>query len=115
MSFPSGIKLLASAALLGATLAGCSDLYTDRRDGISYASGEAMAANRVALMIDPWPPASRQRNIAYNGEKMQTAAERYRTGRIIPPVSATTSTVAAPAAAPPLPPPPPPPAAAIKP
>ena len=55
-----------------------------------------MAANRVTQMIDPWPPASGRRNIAYNGEKMQTAAERYRTGRIIPPVNATTNTVVAP-------------------
>ena len=98
MSFQCGTKALASLVVLGTALAGCSDLYTDRRDGISYASGEAMAANRVTQMIDPWPPASGRRNIAYSGEKMQTAAERYRTGRIIQPVNATTNTVVAPQA-----------------
>ena len=47
-----------------------------------------MATNRVTHMIDPWSRASANRNIAFNGEKMQTAAERYRTGRVIPPVNA---------------------------
>jgi hypothetical protein len=45
-------------------------------------------------MVDPWPAHSVKREIAFNGEKMQTAVERYRTGRIIPPVNATTSSVA---------------------
>ena len=45
-------------------------------------------------MIDPWPVASGRRNIAYNGQKAATAAERYRTGRVIPPVNATTSSAA---------------------
>jgi hypothetical protein len=85
--------------LLGAVLGGCSEYYFDRRDTISLHSGEAMAANRVTQMIDPWPVASGRRNIAYSGEKAATAAERYRTGRIIPPVNATTSSAAYVAAA----------------
>ena len=91
-SFPHATKLAAAAVFAG-LLAGCSDIYLDRRDPISLASGEAMAANRVTHVIDPWPPASANRNIAFDGEKMQTAAERYRTGRIIPPVNATTSSL----------------------
>ena len=86
--------MAAGAALLAAALGGCSDIYFDRRDGISLVSGEAMAANRVTQMIDPWPVASGRRNIAYNGEKAATASERYRTGRVIPPVNATTSSAA---------------------
>ncbi len=31
--------------------------------------GEAMAANRVTQVIDPWPAASGRNNIAYNGER----------------------------------------------
>lgn len=89
----SAIKRFAAAVLVNAALAGCSDIYYDRRDGVSITSGDALATNRVTHMIDPWPPASANRNIAFNGEKMQTAAERYRTGRIIPPVNATTSSV----------------------
>jgi len=93
--FRSKIKAAVPAALIAAALGGCSsDIYLDRRDAISLASGDAQATNRVAHMIDPWPRASANTNIAYSGEKMQTAAERYRTGRIIPPVNATTSSVA---------------------
>ncbi len=95
---PSRNKAVVSAVLvtagLGVALGGCSDIYTDRRDTISLASGEAMATNRVTHMIDPWSPASANRNIAYSGEYIETAAERYLTGRIIPPVNATTSSAA---------------------
>jgi len=98
MRFRSAISRIALAALLGATLGGCSEHF-DRRDGIMLHSGEAVATNRVAHMIDPWPPASAKRNIAYNGEKAATAAERYRTGKVIPPVNATTSSAAYAAAA----------------
>ena len=94
MCFRSAIRPLALCLLLGTTLGGCSDIYFDRRDTISLVSGEAMAANRVTHTIDPWSAASERNNIAYNGEKAATAAERYRTGRVIPPVNATTSSAA---------------------
>jgi hypothetical protein len=97
VSFRSAIKPVAAAVLgtvLGAMLGGCSDMYYDRRDTISLASGEAMAANRVTHIIDPWPPHAANRNIAYNGEKAAVASERYRTGRVIAPVNATTSSAA---------------------
>ena len=87
-------KTIGAAALLGVLLGGCSDIYYDRRDTVSLHSGEAMAANRVTQVIDPWPVASGNRSIAYNGEKAAVASERYRTGRVIPPVSATTSSAA---------------------
>jgi len=87
-------RTFAAALALGAALAGCSETYTARRDTLSLHTGEAMAANRVTQVIDPWPPSSGRRDIAYNGEKAQTASERYRTGRIIPPVNATTSSAA---------------------
>ena len=93
MCFRSATKVLVAGALLGASLGGCSDIYFDRRDTISLVSGEAMAANTVTHMVDPWSAASGNRNIAYNGEKAATASERYRTGRIIPPVNATTSSL----------------------
>lgn len=99
MCFRSATKTVALSLVLGTTLAGCSDLYLDRRDTISLASGEAMAANRVTHVIDPWPAASGRNNIAYNGEKAAVASERYRTGRVIPPVNATTSSAAYSAAA----------------
>jgi hypothetical protein len=79
------------AASLCASLGGCSEYYFDRRDSVSLHSGEAMAANRVTETIDPWSPASGNRDIAYNGEKAAVASERYRTGRVIPPANALTS------------------------
>ena len=91
MSFRPGSKVIVSTVLLATLLAGCSDIYYDRRETISVVSGEAMAANRVTHMIDPWPAASGKREIAYSGERMQTAHERYRTGCITKPVNATTS------------------------
>ena len=94
MCFRSATRTIVATALLGAMLGGCSEYYFDRRDGITLQSGEAMASNRVTHMIDPWPAASGNRNIAYNGEKAATAAERYRTGRVIPPVNVTTSSAA---------------------
>ena len=94
MCFASATRTIVATALLGAMLGGCSEYYFDRRDTIALYSGESQAANRVTMMIDPWPAASGQRNIAYNGEKAATASERYRTGRIIPPVNATTSSSA---------------------
>ena len=87
----SATRTVGALTLLGAMLGGCSEYYFDRRDGVSLHSGDSVATNRVAQMIDPWPAASGRRTIAYNGEKAAVAAERYRTGRVITPISATTS------------------------
>ena len=94
MCFRSATRTIVATALLGTMLGGCSEYYFDRRDTITLYSGDAVAINRVTQMIDPWPVASGRRNIAYSGEKAATAAERYRTGRVIPPVNATTSSAA---------------------
>jgi hypothetical protein len=73
----------ATLALVAATaLTGCTDMYLDRRDTVSFAAGDAVAANKVTQMIDPWPPYAGDRNIAFDGERMQMAAERYRTDKV---------------------------------
>lgn len=96
MSCPSGtdMRFLVAALALAVPLAGCSDIYFDRREHIVPYAGDAMASNRVTHMVDPWPAASANRNIAFNGEVMQHAVERYREGLVIPPVNATTSSAA---------------------
>ena len=38
----------------------------------------SIAANAAEQTIDPWPPYSGNTNIAFNGQKMQSAIERYR-------------------------------------
>jgi hypothetical protein len=83
------LRPLAGAALIAA-LAGCSE-YLDRRDTISLNGGNSVATNKVTQMVDPWPRHSANNNIAYNGNKMETAVERYRTGRVIPPQGVGTS------------------------
>jgi hypothetical protein len=85
-------NVLRGLALAGAitALAGCSD-YLDRRDMISVKGGDAVQTDKVTQMIDPWPRQSGDRNIAYNGEVIQNAYERYLTGRVIPPNSTGTS------------------------
>ena len=83
---------LAVCALLSATaLAGCSDLYLDRRDTISLSAGDGLYSNQVTHMVDPWPAQSSNRNIAFNGQRMQSAVERYRTNKVTVPVNPTTS------------------------
>jgi len=94
MSFRFVTRIVAVAGLLGVTLGGCNDLYTARRDTLSLVSGDAIAVNRVTHTIDPWSSASSQRSIAYNGEVAGCASERYRTGKVIRPVSASTSQAA---------------------
>lgn len=89
----SRIRPLAAVLLLGAMLAACSDIYYDRRETIALSAGDDVMTNRVTHMIDPWPPSSANRNIAYNGERAQAAVERYRLNRVIQPVNATTSSV----------------------
>ncbi len=77
----------AIAAGLGIWLAGCSnaDLFLDRRDTIALGGGDAVAADKVTQIVDPWPAYSGDKNIAYNGQRMQSAVERYRTGKVTPP------------------------------
>ena len=88
------MRATAAVTSLGILLGACSDIYLERRETIGMSAGDAQATNAVAHMVDPWPRYSANRNIAFNGEKMQSAVERYRTNRVIQPVNATTSSVA---------------------
>ena len=90
--FSNKLRAFALGALLS-VLGGCSPYgeYLDRRDTIALSGGNAVATNAVTHMVDPWPLESANRNIAFNGAKMQTAMERYRTGRVIPPRGVGTS------------------------
>jgi hypothetical protein len=86
----SNAMRLTASAILMAALGGCSE-YTDRRDTIAPSSGNAVAADKVTHMVDPWPPASGNRNVVYNGAVMQNAYQRYRTGQVIAPNGTGTS------------------------
>jgi hypothetical protein len=76
---------------LGTALSGCSDIYFDRRDAVSPSAGDALASNKVVQMVDPWPRHVGNRNIAFNGERLQSAAERYRRHDVIQPIPQNTT------------------------
>jgi hypothetical protein len=91
------VGAIAVLAIVGATLAGCStDLYLDRRDSIAFGAGDAIEANKVAQVVDPWPAHSGNTNIAFNGERMQAAVERYRHDSVTPPIDPMMLQVASP-------------------
>ena len=85
---------LIAAAAVGLSIAGCSDMYYDQRDTIGLSTGDALASDKAVQMVDPWPPASASRDIAFDGYRMETAVERYRANKVIPPSNSTTSSVA---------------------
>ncbi|HXX08966.1 MAG TPA: hypothetical protein VEJ43_12965 [Pseudolabrys sp.] len=88
-SFSNATRTLALAGLL-VTVGGCSE-YFDRRDPIAASGGNAVATNVVTHMVDPWPRDSANRNIAFNGPRMETAMERYRQNKVIAPRGIGTS------------------------
>jgi hypothetical protein len=84
-------RSVVAAVLLASVLAGCSDIYYDRRETVSFAANDAMASAHATQVVDPWPAPSANRNIAFNGPRVAGAIERYRTGRIIEPKGTGTS------------------------
>jgi hypothetical protein len=89
-------RLIAATVALGAMLGGCSNLYMDRTDQVGLSSGDAIAANNAMQTVDPWPAHSGNVNLAFNGQKMQTAAERYRTNTPWLPVDPVTGSATPP-------------------
>jgi len=85
---------LAAVVAAGATLGGCSDIYWDRRETLTLGANDAVESNKVVHMVDPWPRSSVNREIAFDGERMQAAHERYRQNRVVRPVNVTTSSAA---------------------
>lgn len=81
-------------------VSGCSE-YLDRRDTITLGAGDAVAADAMTEMVDPWPRVAAQRNIGFNGQRMENAVQRYKTNRTYPPSNTGTSNSYA---APPTPP-----------
>ena len=80
--------LVLSASVLG----GCSDIYFDRRETIALGADDHLQTNKVEEMVDPWPRYVGNKNIAFNGERMQAAVERYRRHEVIQPVPPLTNT-----------------------
>jgi hypothetical protein len=83
---------VALIVLAGALTAGCSDIYFDRRETIALGADDHIAANSVAQMVDPWPRHVGNKNIAFNGERIQAGVERYRRHEVVQPMPLTTNT-----------------------
>jgi hypothetical protein len=87
------MRAISAVLAFGCLLAGCSDLYFDRRETVTFGAGDAVAANAIQQTIDPWPRASANRDFSSNGARTAGAIERYRTGKIIQPLGTSTSSV----------------------
>jgi hypothetical protein len=83
----------ALAVLVPVVLGGCSDIYYDRRETVALGADDHIAVNRVAQMVDPWPRNVENKNIAFSGDRIQPAVERYRRHEVIRPVSPTTNSM----------------------
>jgi len=92
MSSRSRTRLVGALGALAVLLGGCSDIYFDRRETVALSAGDFAAVNSVEQMVDPWPRYVGNKNIAFNGERMQAAVERYRHHEVIRPVPPTTNT-----------------------
>jgi hypothetical protein len=89
------LRSLVTAITLAGVLGGCSDIYYDRRETIALGADDHIAVNRVAQMIDPWPRYVGNKNLAFNGERMQTTVECYRHNpRVYVPVYPNTTALA---------------------
>jgi hypothetical protein len=85
----SGTKKVAIVVVIASAVAGCAEIYYDRRETVAPGAGDAVAANKVSQMVDPWPPASNNNRIAFNGQRMESAQDRYNRGKVITPVLPT--------------------------
>jgi hypothetical protein len=70
-------KSLLYVGLLASVVSAC-DRYIDRRDEITFGSGDSIAANKAAQIIDPWPVAARTIQHGMSGEQAVGALERMR-------------------------------------
>lgn len=85
----SGIKVVAAAVAIATAVAGCSEIYYDRRESISLGAGDGIATNKVTQTVDPWSRASANDRIAFNGQRLQAAQDRYNRGKVLTPVLPT--------------------------
>ncbi|MGL4635701.1 MAG: hypothetical protein ACRCWF_06960 [Beijerinckiaceae bacterium] len=70
------ITLLVVAGM-AVSLTAC-DKYMDRRDTVTFGSGDAVAFNKAAQIIDPWPAAARTIEHGMSGEQAEAAMEGMR-------------------------------------
>jgi hypothetical protein len=67
----------ATAVLCTLGLGAC-DKYMDRRDQVTFGVGDAIAYNKAAQIIDPWPASSRTVTHGMRGEQAEAALAKLR-------------------------------------
>jgi hypothetical protein len=67
---------LAIVAGLAALATGCID-YTNRYEGVTLATGDAVYANRAIQTIDPWPQTAFRTTIPSDGQRVMRGMNRY--------------------------------------
>lgn len=94
------MKKIALVVIAASALGGCTNGvaydphgYLDRRDSIELSAGDANAHNIAVQMVDPWSRYAGNKNIAFNGQRMQAGVERYRNNQVIPPSGIASSAV----------------------
>jgi hypothetical protein len=61
-------------ALFATALAGCTTDDTQRLDGLTYGAGDAIAANTVMQMVDPWQDGVQHTNLKVPAARPAPAA-----------------------------------------
>jgi hypothetical protein len=88
-TFRSGLSL----ALLAIAATACD--ATIYRDSATPAMGygNSVRQNASVMIVDPQPPTAANTQIDFDGRRAGLAIERYREGKVIPPVELKTSSV----------------------
>ncbi|MCO5083779.1 MAG: hypothetical protein M9955_19245 [Rhizobiaceae bacterium] len=71
-------------SLLAIALAasGCTSDQTMRMDGVTPGAGEAIAANMVMQMVDPWPTGVDDTELLVPAQRAAQAAEAQASGKV---------------------------------
>jgi hypothetical protein len=80
LSYAATARAAFVSIIIFGSLIGCAE-YVDRKDTIAFSAGNALQTNIVTHVTDPWPPSSRNKNFAVDGQRMQRAIENYRCGK----------------------------------
>jgi len=84
-------RLVLALALLAIAVAGCTT-YRDSRTPIP-GYGNATQTNAAVMIADPQPASAANTTIDFDGRAAWLAIERYREGKVIPPVELRTTNI----------------------
>jgi hypothetical protein len=83
------LAMSASPAMLLAD----DDTHFGHSDFITRQAGDAIAVNKAAQTIDPWPAAANNRKLDVDGKRAEVAMKRYEQNKSIPPRGLSTTTI----------------------